>query len=87
MKDWDADDLAQLRMIVLGFVLTGYIINKAMIQRAASYQHALTTVIECREKQILRPGIQLDAVCGPIPRLEDFGLSLESLWGPSDAHH
>jgi hypothetical protein len=75
MKDWDANDFAGILIIVFGFMLclgTGYIINKAMIQRAASYQNALTTVIECREKQILRPGIQLDAVCGPIPRREDF---------------
>jgi hypothetical protein len=76
MTNWDADDFAQILIIVFGFVLclgTGYIINKAMIQRAASYQNALTTVIECRQKQVRLSGpVGLDAVCGPIPRREDF---------------
>jgi hypothetical protein len=46
--------------------------DDASARSTVAYQRALTTVLDCRQKQAQRPGVQLDTVCGPIPRRGDF---------------
>jgi hypothetical protein len=69
MKGWS---YAVLPFLLLPLLLPGLVVYSEHLSVTA-YQNALTTVLNCRQKQVRLSGpVGLDAVCGPIPRREDF---------------
>ncbi len=72
MKDWSYADWFLIAVMLLLLLLPGLVVYSGHLSVAA-YQNALTTVLNCRQKQVRLSGpVGLDAVCGPIPRREDF---------------
>jgi hypothetical protein len=72
MKDWDPLDCAGITLVLIILSVPVLLVYSERLSDAA-YQNALTTVLDCRQKQVRLSGpVGLDAVCGPIPRREDF---------------
>ena len=72
MKGLDSADWFMIALVLIVLSLPVLLVYSERLSDAA-YQNALTTVLDCRQKQVRLSGpVGLDAVCGPIPRQEDF---------------